>query len=75
MKTVALINGHAFAGGFMVAMMHDVSLDSFPLWPSLFPFCAGEQEWKKCERNQREELRIFRLIITLMLMFDYSTAS
>lgn len=24
--TVALINGHAFAGGFMTAMMHDVSL-------------------------------------------------
>lgn len=24
--TVALINGHAFAGGFMTAMMHDVSI-------------------------------------------------
>ena len=24
--TVALINGHAFAGGLMTAMMHDVSL-------------------------------------------------
>lgn len=23
MPTIALVNGHAFAGGFMVAMMHD----------------------------------------------------
>lgn len=41
MPTVALVNGHAFAGGFMLAMYHDYRIQN----PSKGFFCVNELEF------------------------------
>lgn len=79
MPTVALLNGHAFAGGFMLAMMHDyrimnphrgfLCLNELALGVGLRPpMCSIFREKVKAATFRRMILEVVRFKVSFVLL-------